>query len=260
MSAIFAVYKREVSYYFRSTIAYAIAFGLMLFFGVIFSANLVQIVNFNAQAGQFGQPPIPATDLAIGSLGTLTFLLFVVAPLITMRLLSEEAREGTLEVLMTLPMSDAAFIIGKFLAAWTFYTVILLLTLVHVAAVASLGVPDWGLIAAAYVGAWLYGGAVLSITLIWSAVTEDQIVAAFLGAASVLVLFLAEQVAVWAEQQQIAGNAANFIRELSLSAHYQQTMLQGVVRGEDVIYFILVMIAALFITTRIVETRRWRAS
>jgi len=260
MRAIWAVYKREVAYYFRSTIAYAIAFGLMLFFGILFSANLVQIVDFNLQASQFQQQPVPATDLAVNSLFTLTFLLFVVAPLLTMRLLSEEAREGTLEVLMTLPMSDTSFVVGKFLAAWTFYTVLLALTFVHVFVASTMGQLDWGLLGAAYAGAWLYGGAVLSVTLIWSALTEDQIVSAFLGSASVLVLFLANQAAVWADRQGIAAGAADFIRELSLSAHYQDTMLQGIVRAEDVIYFILLMVASVFITTRIVETRRWRAS
>lgn len=257
MRSAWAVYKRETSLFFRSTIAYAVAFGLMLFFGFLFSANLTQVVNFNL-SGQGGA--IPADDLVINSLGTFTFLLFVVAPLLTMRLLSEEAREGTLEVLMTLPMGDWAFVVGKFLAAWTFYTVLLLLTLVHVALLASIGTPDWGLIGIAYLGAWLYGGAVLAVTLIWSALTEDQIVAAFLSAASVLVLYLADGVAIWASGQEWTQGAADFLRELSLTAHYQDTMMLGIVRGQDVAYFVLLIVAALFITTRIVETRRWRAN
>lgn len=257
MNALIAVYKRELSLYFRSTIAYAIAFGLMLFFGFLFSANLSQIISFN-QSG-FGQT-IAADELLLGNLGTLTFLLFIVAPLLTMRLISEEAREGTLEVLMTLPASDWAFITGKFLAAWTYYTLLLVLTLVHVAALALVGTPDLGLLAAGYLGAWLYGGAVLAVALIWSAVTEDQIVAAFLGSATILVLYLADGVALWAAGQGWTERAGDFIRQLSLTAHFQDTMLQGILRGEDVAYFVLLIVAALFITTRLVETRRWRAS
>lgn len=266
MRAVFAVYKRELALYFRSPIAYAIAFGLLLFFGFLFAANIQQIVAYNQQVAAqmqqgFGQPNfIRADDVMVGNLSTLTFLMFIVAPLLTMRLLSEESREGTLEVLLTLPMGEAAFIVGKFLAAWSYYTVLLALTLVHVLILSTIGSPDPGLLAASYFGAWLYGGAVMSLTMIWSAVTEDQIVAAFLGAATVLVLYLSDGVAIWAGGQELFRNATDFIRELSLRAHYQDTMLLGIVRGHDIAYFILLMLAALFITTRIVETRRWRAS
>ncbi len=259
MNAIFAVYKREVSLYFRSPVAYAIAFALLFFFGLLFSANIGQVVDYNLQATQSGQAPVTAETFTGFVPSLLTFLLFLVAPLLTMRLLAEETREGTLEVLMTLPMSESAFIIGKFLAVWTYYTVVLLLTLVYLIILNSVGVPDFGRAFTAYFGAWLYGGAVLAVTMIWSAVTEDQIVAAFLGAASVLVLYLAETASSWASQQAFTEGLAGFIRELSLTAHFDSTMLQGIIRAEDVLYFLFLMIGSLFITTRLVEVRRWRA-
>jgi ABC-2 type transport system permease protein len=122
------------------------------------------------------------------------------------------------------------------------------------------GVPDLGAAFGAYLGAWLYGGAVLAVAMIWSAVTEDQIVAAFLGAATILVLYLAEIAAVWiAGQPNTTSAAADFVRELGLQAHFNATMAQGIIRAQDVAYFIFMMIGALFITTRIIETRRWRA-
>lgn len=260
MRSIFAVYKREVGLYFRSPIAYIVSFALLLFFGLLFSANITQAVEFNlSNPQQFGAAPISA-DALIGFVpSTLTFLLFLVAPLLTMRLLAEENREGTVELLMTLPMRESQFIIGKFFAAWTYYTILLALTLVYYLILSQVGVPDAGRALTAYLGAWLYGGTVLSITMIWSAVTEDQIVAAFLGAATVLVLYLAETAAIWATQQEFTAGAANFIRELGLTAHYDATLLQGIIRAEDILYFMFVMIGAIFITTRIVETRRWRA-
>lgn len=262
MRAIFAVYKREVGVFFRSSIAYGIAFGLLLLLGLLFSADVSSATDFNfqqAQSGAGGQ--IVAADLLVTRhLNIFTVLLFIFAPLLTMRLLSEEAREGTLEVLMTLPMSESAFIIGKFLAAWTYYTIVLLLTLIHMVLLSTVSQPDNGLLLASYGGAWLYGGAVLALSLIWSAVSEDQIVAAFLGAATILVLYLAELAIVWASGQNLTSGLVEFIRELSLQAHYQQTMLQGIVRAQDVLYFVLVIIGALFIATRIVETRRWRAA
>jgi ABC-2 type transport system permease protein len=259
MNAIFAVYKRELMLYFRSPVAYAIAFALLFFFGLLFSANISQVVQFNLQAAQSGQQPATAETFTGFVPSLLTFLLFLVAPLLTMRLLAEETREGTLEVLMTLPMSESSFIIGKFLAAWTYYTVLLLTTLIYLVILNTVGVPDAGRAFAAYLGAWLYGGAVLAVTMIWSAVTEDQIVAAFLGAATVLVLYLADTASTWASGQEFTAPLAGFIRELSLTAHFDSTMLQGIIRAEDILYFVFLMIGALFITSRLVETRRWRA-
>ncbi len=250
MRQTIAVFKREVGSYFRSPVAYAIAFALTLFFGLLFS-------NALSQANQ--QAPADSVNF-IPNL--LTFLLFLVAPLLTMRLLAEEAREGTLETLMTLPMSESQFIIGKFLAVWFYYTIILLLTAVYHVILTQVGVPDAGRAFGMYLGAWLYGGAALAVSMIWSAVTEDQIVAAFLGAATVLVLYLAEVAASWVaglpNQSDVSG-LTNFVRELGLQAHYTATMLNGVIRAEDVLYFVFMIIAALFITTRIVEVRRWRS-
>jgi ABC-2 type transport system permease protein len=246
MSKVFAVFKREVLLYFRSPIAYAISFALLLFLGVLFNSFITQA------NGQFPADAGFAPNL-------LTFLMFLIAPLLTMRLIAEESREGTLEVLMTLPMSEAHFIIGKFLAAWAYYTVLTLLSVVYYLLLLLVGIPDQGVAFGAYVGAWLYGGAVLAIAMIWSAVTEDQIIAAFLGAATILVLYLAEFAAVWLSSQPGLAGAAGFVRELGLQAHYSATLAQGIIRAEDIVYFVFVIIGALFITTRLVETRRWRA-
>jgi ABC-2 type transport system permease protein len=239
-----AVFKREFGLYFRSPTAYAIAFAMLFFISLL----------FNAYIGQGnGQFPADSTYAP----GLLTFLTFLIAPLLTMRLLSEETREGTLEVMMTLPMGDFQFVLGKFLAAWAYYTVLLLLTLVYHLILLSVGTPDLGAAFGAYFGAWLYGGAVLAVTMIWSAITEDQIVAAFLGAATVLVLYLADAASSWLSAN--SPGLAEFVRELGLTAHYDATLMRGIVRPEDILYFVFMMIGALFITTRIVETRRWRA-
>lgn len=242
----FAVFKRELGVYFRSPIAYGVAFAILFFLALLFN-------GYVSQAN--GQFPADSTYVP----GLLTFLTFLIAPLLTMRLVAEEAREGTLEVLMTLPMNESQFILGKFLAAWAYYTVLLVLTLVFHFILLTIGTPDLGAAFGAYVGAWLYGGAVLAVTMVWSAITEDQIVAAFLGAATVLVLYLAEIAAIWIGGQSGTSGLADFVRELGLQAHYSATMAQGIIRAEDILYFVFLIVGALFITTRIVETRRWRA-
>jgi ABC-2 type transport system permease protein len=241
-----AVFKRELGVYFRSPIAYAIAFGVLLFLGVLFTSYII---------AANGQAPASTQQMP----GLLTFLMFLIAPLLTMRLIAEESREGTIETLMTLPMNEGQFILGKFLAAWAYYTILLALTFVHVAIMASIGVPDWGTTIGAYLGAWLYGGTCIAVCMIWSAITEDQIVAAFLGAATILVLYLAEQFSTSLREQPNLAAVGDFMRELGLRAHFEATLIQGIVRPEDILYFVFMIVGALFITTRIVETRRWRS-
>lgn len=260
MRQIWAVYKRELRLYFQSITAYAIIFGFLFAYGVIVSSNMAIISDYNVQVAGSQAVLQTSNDLLSGSLSSLMFLLFMIAPLLTMRLLSEEAREGTLEVLMTLPVSESRFIIGKFLAVWTFYTVMLLLTLVHTAIINGISPIDGGLILTAYVGGWLFGGAVLAVSMIWSAITDDQIVAAFLGAMTIILLLLADSLAVWAGGQDITAGTEAFIREIGLQAHYHDTLLEGIFRTQDIFYFLLIIIAGIFITTRLVETRRWRAS
>ena len=260
MRSIWAVYKRELRLSFQSITAYAIMFGFLFAYGVIVSSNVANISDFNLEFAGSDVKLLTANEVLSLSLSTLMFLLFLIAPLLTMRLLAEESREGTLEVLMTLPVSESRFIIGKFLAVWTFYTVMLLLTLVHTYMISTISPIDSGLIASAYIGGWLFGGAVLAMTMIWSAITEDQIVAAFMGAMMIILLLLADSVAIWASGQDITAGAVEFIRELGLQAHYHDTLLEGVIRVHDILYFLLIIVGGLFVTTRLVETRRWRAS
>lgn len=241
-----AVFKRELSLYFRSPIAYGVAFAVMLLLGILFNGYL----NANNGLGPANSSVIP---------GFFSSLAFVIVPLLTMRLIAEENREGTLEVLMTLPMGEGQFILGKFLAAWGYYTVLVLLTAVFYIILTIVGTPDQGEAFGAYFGAWLLGGAMLAVTMIWSAVTEDQIVAAFLGAVTVLILYFADFAADWFATQFNSPALADVVRELGLGAHYYSTMARGVIRAEDVLYFLFLIAGALFITTRIVETRRWRS-
>lgn len=256
MRALFAVYKREVALYFKSFIAYGITFALMIFLGLYFQGTLASVL---AQTQQ-GAPAPPAANLATSMLGIFVFLMFVISPVLTMRLLSEESREGTLELLMTLPMPEWVFVVGKFLAAWTFYTFLLALTLIHVMMLAQLGPINPGVFFVAYLGAWLYGGTTMAVSMIWSALTEDQLVAAFLGVTSVLVLYLAADLGNVFEGGVLAANVSEFIRELGLTTHYHQTMLDGLLRAEDIAYYVLMISVSLFITTLIVGTRRWRNS
>ena len=239
---IWAVFKRELAQYFVSPIAYFVAFVILLILGLIFSSDLRYAVNNQ----------LPAQSAAVP--GVLAFLLLLMAPLLTMRLLAEENREGTIELLLTMPIRDADIVLGKFLGAWVYYPLVLAATLVYQFILAPLGAPDQGAAIAAYLGIWLYGGAALAIGLMFSAVTENQIVAGFLSLATLAVLFWTDFFAQSIQNIDLQSG----IREISLSAHYYRSFSQGIVRLEDMLFYVFVIAGALFVTTQLVESRRWR--
>jgi len=188
----------------------------------------------------------------------------VFAPILTMRLLAEESREGTLELLLTAPISDTQIVLGKFLGSWFYYTIVLMITFSYQIILLTITRPDLGHAISAYLGIWLYGGAnlgiwlyggaTLAVGMIFSALSENQIVAAFLTFATLLLLWFAEYAA------QIVGTVelAQIIRQLTLGGHFSSSFGVGIVRLEDIVYYAGIMVVALFIAIRVVESQRWR--
>lgn len=242
MWGIWLIFRREVAQYFVSPAAYLIGAGFLLLTGLIFNNDLALSATIKAAS--------PAAVPAF-----LSFALVLFAPLLTMRLLAEEAREGTLELLLTAPVKDSDIVFGKFLAAWFFYSFLLTITLIYQIILVSITQPDLGHTAGAYIGIWLYGGATLAVGLMFSALTENQIVAAFLSMAALFILFLGGLAG------QIVSNLAlaRLINTLTLPGHFNSSFVYGLVRVEDVAYYAGLMIVMLFITVRVVESYRWRS-
>lgn len=250
MSSVRTIARRELAHYFTSPIAYLVAFAVLVLTGWQFNVDLAQRVG--------RQPPDGAAVL-----GAFAFFTLFFAPLLTMRLFAEEAREGTLELLLTAPVRDGDIVLGKFLGAWLYYTVILGLTLVYQAIWLAITTAraftltpelDIGPVITAYLGIWLFGGAALALGLLFSALTENQVIAAFLSMSVLFILWLGDYAGSVVQSRALA----QVIRELSLQAHYATSFLVGVIRFEDAVFFIGVITAALFIATRALESRRWR--
>jgi ABC-2 type transport system permease protein len=238
---LWIVFRREIGQYFASPVAYLVAAGLLLITGLLFNSDLAYSLTIK-----------PADPSLIPSF--LSFAMIFFAPLLTMRLLAEESREGTLELLLTAPVSDTAVVLGKFFGAWFYYTLLLLATFSYQIILVSITQPDLGHGISAYLGVWLYGGATLAVGLTFSALTENQIVAAFLSMSALLLLWLGD----------IAGEVvanldlARILRELSLGGHFATSFGVGLLRAEDVAYYAGIIAIMLFITIRIVESHRWR--
>lgn len=250
MRSIRLVARRELSQYFTSPIAYLVAFAILVLTGWQFNVDLAQ------RAGTL--PPDGAEVL-----GAFGFFTIFFAPLLTMRLFAEESREGTLELLLTLPVRDGDIVLGKFLGAWLYYSALLGLTLVYQAIWLAITTVrtfeigpelDIGPVISAYIGIWLFGGATLAIGLLFSAITENQVIAGFLSMAALFVLWLGDYAGSVVQNRSLA----EIIRTLSLQSHYSTSFLIGVIRFEDVVFFIGLIVAMLFGTTRLVESRRWR--
>jgi ABC-2 type transport system permease protein len=254
--SFWTIFKRELRQYFVSPIAYLVAFTVLLLLGFWFNTDL-DLRNTNRLA---------ANSTAI--LSNFAFLMVFFAPLLTMRLFAEEMREGTLELMMTMPIRDVDLVLGKFLGAWVFYSVLLSLTLVYELILLSLTnwaeiVPgtlqarmDIGPIFTGYIGIWLYGGATISIGLLFSALTENQIIAGFLSMAVLLMLWVGD-VAGIVPASILSNDLIEAVRVISFQSHYSTTFLRGIVALEDVYFFAAVIMVTLFITTRLIESRRW---
>ncbi len=236
MRTAITIARRELSAYFVSPIAYLVAAAFLTLSGYLFSVLLIT----SRQA---------AFDVLFQNVG---FILLFIAPLLTMRLLADEQKQGTIELLLTAPVRDWEVVFGKFLAALGLFGVILLCTLVYPLSLWAVGGrPDAGPLVTGYLGLILIAAAMLAIGTMTSSLTENQIVAAVLGFAILLFLWLI------AAAGNVATGAAGVLQALSLPDHYND-FARGAINLEDMIYYLSLTIGALFIATRMLETRRYR--
>ncbi len=179
------------------------------------------------------------------------------APLITMRMLAEEKRAGTFEVMVSAPVTDAEVVIGKFLGALGFYAALLLPTLSCVAALAhySEGPLDAGLIAAGYAGILLAGGLYLSLGLLASSLTESSILAAFLG---FIFCFVPLSFDMLNGLPEVRADPilSDIVSYLSLWTHYR-SFIRGAIDTRDICYFASMTALGLYLAIKAVESRRW---
>ena len=179
------------------------------------------------------------------------FLLFL-GPALTMRLLAEEEKLGTIELLLTAPVRDFEVVLGKYLAALAALGLMLALTLYYPLLLEWFGDPDWGPVAGGYLGLYLLGAVFLSMGLFASSLTSNQIAAFVLGSAFVLSSWFAGHAA-----GVIGGAAGELFRYISVSTYYH-AFGRGVIDSNAVVYYVSITLIFLFLTVRSLETRRWR--
>jgi ABC-2 type transport system permease protein len=237
MRNIIAIFKKAFRAYFDSPIAYIFITAFLISSMWIFFKGFF-LIGQVVMRGYFSLMPW-------------LFLFFV--PAVTMRLWAEERKLGTIEVLMTLPVNDHEVIFGKFLAAYLFLAITVLLSISLPITLAILGSPDFGPIIGGYLGALLMGGAYLAIGLFASNLSENQIVAFILGIVFCFALFIVGENFVL---MAIPPRFAALFSYLGLGNHFE-SIGRGIIDTRDIIYYVSVIGFFLFLNIRSLESRKW---
>lgn len=244
MHQILLIARKDLRSYFHSPIAYVVTATFLLLVGWMFSnlfSYFAQALNQYA-AVNFGEKPTLDDGVIRPLFGNINVILLFVAPFVTMRLVAEEKKDHTIQLLLTAPLRAVHIVFGKFLAGWAFLLVMIALTLVYPVLLQFTAHPDWGLIGANYLGVVLMAATYVAIGLFWSSCTENQIVSAMLTFGTLLFFWLVS----WSAHR--AGTFwAEILNYLSLSMHFS-SFSQGAVDTTDVIYYLTVAGFGLFLT------------
>ena len=232
MRNIAIIAKRELRSYFDSPVAYIVIVAFLLVAGWMYFGSLFLMGRADLRSFFTPSPFSPAT------------LIVMLAPAVTMRLIAEERKSGTLELIATLPLTDAEVILGKFLAAWALLAIGLAMTLVYAVTVSFMGDLDWGPVLSGYVGMLLFAGALLSVGLLTSTWTQNQIVAFIIGFLICSVLYY-----IYWLQFFVPQLIAPAVEYLSMAFHLDN-MARGVMDTRDVCYYLTVVAGALVLAVR----------
>ncbi len=236
MGNTLAICKKELGSYFNSPVAYIVVTVFLLISGYLFF-NQVFLVGEATLRDYFGITP-------------LIFIFF--APAVTMRLISEEKRSGTIELLITMPVNDWEVILGKFFAALGVMAAAILLTLAYPITLSFMGNLDWGTVVGGYLGLILLSGAYVSIGLMASSWTKNQVVAFIISMGITFALFLFGKLL-----PLMPSALAPVIEYISLDMHFNN-IAKGVIDSRDLIYYFSLIAGCLFLATQALDSRRWR--
>ena len=231
-----AIYRREISAFFSSAIAYiflAVFYFFSAFFfymGCIYSAT---------------------TDMS-GVFSSMFMVILFLIPILTMRLISEEKKQKTEQGLLTAPISLSEIVLGKYFSALTLYAIGIAIFLVYALILAFFGTVSWGMVLSNCVALLLLGGAFISVAMFVSAMTENQIVSAIAGMFALLILYLFDSVSTVISWEPLA----KLLEKLSFYTRYYE-FTQGIFDLSSVLFYISVIILFNFFTVRVFEKRRW---
>lgn len=256
MHRMWAIYRRELAYFFNSPVAYAVITVFLLLAGYYFY-NLLGYFNLaSIQAMQAAAMPrgLSLTGSVVQPLfGNLSMILLLILPLLTMRVLSEERRSGTAELLFTFPISDWDAILGKYLATGTVFAVMLAMTSVYPFVLERFADPEPGPILTGYLGLFMLGMAFVAMGMFFSSLGDNQLVVGVMTFGCGLLFLLIGWITPF-----VSPVTAAVIGQLSILGHFANFAM-GVVDTNDVVYYMNFTVFFLFLCARVLESNRWRS-
>ena len=254
MRNTFAIAQRELNAYFSSPIAYVLIGFFALLFGWFFYVPLAYFEQQSMQAGMNPGQALNINQMLVGpTLMNTTVIMLFLFPLITMRTYAEEKRSGTIELLLTSPITDVQIILGKFLGAVGLYAAMLLVTVPSVLVLFAYGNPDWQPVATSYLGLFLLGSSFIAFGLFISSLTQNQIIAGVLTFVLLLMLLLVG----WLKDFVTSPAALAAVSAVSVFEHFDD-FTKGVLDTRHIAYYVSAITFGLFLTARSVDGERWR--
>lgn len=250
------IYKKEVKTYLQSPGVYVVAGLFFALAGLFFQDILVffsqMSINYQMRY-RMGFPQLNMTQFVVrNTFSLINFLLLFVVPILTMRLFAEEKKSRTFELLVTYPFRDWELLLGKYFAALSVIVVLLIISFIYAIVMMIVGEPEVPVILSSYFGIFLLSMAYVAYGIFASSVTENQIVAAIITFAGLLLFYLIGDLA-----SAQSGFFVRLFSELSVRLH-AINFTSGVIETKDIAYFVLFSVFFLFLTARILESRRWR--
>jgi ABC-2 type transport system permease protein len=253
MSNILAIAHKELRAYFASPIAYVVIGFFAILYGYFYAVMLSYFLQASMRMAQMGGPQAAnVNEMMIRPLmqNVLILVLFIL-PMVTMRTYAEEKRAGTIELLLTSPVSDWQIVLGKFLGAMTLYFITLAVTLIHMALLFFFGRPEWKPIATAYVGLFLFGGCFISVGMFISSLTKNQIIAGMATFGVFLFLWVINWIGSFYPSTERLTNYLSVVQ-------HADDFWKGVIDTTHLIYYVSFIAFGLFLTAKSVDTERWR--
>jgi ABC-2 type transport system permease protein len=254
MRNIVAIAQKELKSYFASPIGYILIGFWAFLFGWFYINILAYFVRASMQMQGMGGPSSVNInqEMLRPLLYNVTILVLFILPGVTMRTYSEEKRSGTIELLLTSPITDFQIIMGKFFGAMALYTVMLMVTWIHVALLFVYGNPEWKPLVTAYIGLLLLGGCFVAIGLFISSLTKNQVVAFMVTFSIFLFLWIISWIG-----SSVGPTAAAVTSYLSIVDHYDD-FGKGVIDTTHLVYYLSFITFGLFLTAKSVDSERWR--
>lgn len=248
MGNLLALTSRELKAFWYSPIAYVVGALFLLLQGWVIWLIFAVLNDPRVD------PALTMAQFFFGGTFFFWFSVLLVAPLLTMRVFSEEKRTGTIELLLTAPVTDTQVVLSKFLGAWLAYVALWALTGVFFLVLRRFTPFDWGPVFTGYLGTWLLGGVLISVGVLASSLTRNQVIAAVLSFVALLLLFSVGLLSIFIRDPETTKT----LQYLSLMDHLRD-FSKGLLDTRPIVFYLSLTTICLFVTGRVIGSSRWRS-